>query len=52
MYYNKYFVPEEDLKYLPPYLRDVPETREEIKCQISGAWPKWLEGTLIRLVLS
>lgn len=46
--YNKYFVPEKDLKYVPPYLGNTPETTEEVKCPIVGDWPKWLDGTLIR----
>jgi torulene dioxygenase len=46
--YNKYFVPEKDLKYVPPYLGNTPETTEEVKCPIIGHWPKWLDGTLIR----
>ncbi|KAJ3456149.1 hypothetical protein MRS44_016172 [Fusarium solani] len=47
--YNKYFVPEKDLKYVPPYLGNTPETTEEVKCPIIGHWPKWLDGTLIRM---
>lgn len=46
--YNCYFVPEQDLKYVPPYLRDVPETPQEVKCQTRGTWPGWLEGTFLR----
>lgn len=46
--YNNYFVPEDDLKYVPPYLRDVPETTEEVKCATGGTWPTWLEGTFLR----
>lgn len=46
--YNNYFVKEEDLQYVPPYLRDVPETTQEVKCSTTGSWPTWLEGTLIR----
>lgn len=48
--YNNYFVPESDLKYVPPYLRDVPETPEEVKCATAGTWPSWLEGTFVRYV--
>ncbi|KAI9170552.1 retinal pigment epithelial membrane family protein [Paramyrothecium foliicola] len=47
--YNNYFVPEEDLKYLPPYLRDVPETPEEVECQTTGVWPVWLHGSFLRV---
>ncbi|KAL0933655.1 retinal pigment epithelial membrane family protein [Colletotrichum truncatum] len=47
--YNQYFLPEEDLKYLPPYLRDVRETPNEIECKTTGAWPSWLHGTFIRV---
>lgn len=48
--FNQYFLPEEDLKYLPPYLRDVPETPNEVECQVSGTWPSWLHGTFVRCV--
>ncbi|KAL8375618.1 hypothetical protein RB595_006948 [Gaeumannomyces hyphopodioides] len=48
-HYNNYFVPEEDLKYVPPYLSDVPETPQEVKCQTKGTWPDWLEGTFLRV---
>ncbi|KAH6692236.1 carotenoid oxygenase [Plectosphaerella plurivora] len=47
--YNNYFIPEKDLKYVPPYLRDVPETTEEVKCESAGTWPSWLEGTFLRI---
>jgi torulene dioxygenase len=46
--YNTYFVPEEDLIYLPPYLRDVPETPEEVECETNGTWPPWLNGSFVR----
>ena len=46
--YNNYFVREEDLKYVPPYLRDVPETPREVECVTEGKWPNWLEGTFLR----
>lgn len=48
--YNQYFLPEEDLQYLPPYLRDVPETTTETQCSTAGTWPSWLKGTFVRLV--
>jgi torulene dioxygenase len=48
--FNTYFVPENDLQYLPPYLRDVPETPKEVKCATAGEWPTWLEGTFLRYV--
>ncbi|KAF6836466.1 retinal pigment epithelial membrane family protein [Colletotrichum musicola] len=47
--FNQYFLPEEDLKYLPPYLRDVPETPNEVECQVSGTMPSWLRGTFVRV---
>ncbi|KAI6778191.1 retinal pigment epithelial membrane family protein [Emericellopsis cladophorae] len=47
--YNTYFVPEEDLIYLLPYLRDVPETPEEIECVTNGTWPPWLDGSFVRV---
>ncbi|KAH8881041.1 hypothetical protein GQ53DRAFT_889010 [Thozetella sp. PMI_491] len=47
--YNNYFVKEADLKYVPPYLRDTPETREEVKCATAGNWPQWLCGTFVRI---
>ncbi|KAH8588843.1 carotenoid oxygenase [Bisporella sp. PMI_857] len=47
--YNSYFVEEKDLKYVPPYLRDVPETNEQVKCVTKGIWPKWVSGTLMRV---
>ena len=46
--FNDHFVPEENIKYLPPYLRDVPETPEPIKCPTSGSWPEWLHGDFLR----
>lgn len=49
--YNKFFVPEEDLKYVPPYFRDTIETPTEVKCQTTGTWPAWLEGTFVRQVV-
>ncbi|KAI1841213.1 hypothetical protein JX265_013172 [Neoarthrinium moseri] len=47
--YNQYFVEKKDLKYLPPYLLDVPETREEVICTTTGTWPTWLAGQFIRV---
>ncbi|KAH9232789.1 hypothetical protein K456DRAFT_1726070 [Colletotrichum gloeosporioides 23] len=47
--YNQYFLPEEDLQYLPPYLRDVPETTTETQCTTAGTWPPWLKGTFVRI---
>ncbi|EXA32384.1 hypothetical protein FOVG_16430 [Fusarium oxysporum f. sp. pisi HDV247] len=47
--YNSYFVHEKDLKYVPPYIKDVPETPNEVECRTSGPWPTWLEGTLLRI---
>ncbi|KAF9880324.1 putative lignostilbene- -dioxygenase protein [Colletotrichum karsti] len=47
--FNQYFLPEEDLKYLPPYFRDVPETPQETECKTSGLWPSWLKGTFVRV---
>ena len=47
--YNNYFVHEKDLPLLPPYLRDVPETREEVRCDTEGHWPEWLDGSFLRL---
>ncbi|KAL3475742.1 carotenoid oxygenase [Aspergillus californicus] len=47
--YNNYFVPEKDLKYVPPYLRDVSETPKEAQCPTKGRWPTWIEGTFLRV---
>lgn len=46
--YNNYFVGEKDLKYVPPYFRDTPETTSEVDCAIKGVWPEWLNGTFVR----
>jgi torulene dioxygenase len=46
--YNNYFVGEKDLKYVPPYLKDSPETPKEVECETEGAWPKWVNGTFMR----
>ncbi|KAH8671769.1 carotenoid oxygenase [Tricladium varicosporioides] len=47
--YNNYWVNEEDLKYVPPYLRDVPETPEEVICVTQGKWPDWMSGNFMRV---
>ncbi|KAF3399574.1 Retinoid isomerohydrolase [Talaromyces pinophilus] len=47
--YNNYFVGEKDLKYVPPYFRDTPETTSEVDCVIKGVWPEWLNGTFVRI---
>ncbi|KAI4931419.1 hypothetical protein J4E85_004012 [Alternaria conjuncta] len=39
----------EELKYAPPYFQDVPETTTEVECKLSGAWPKWLHGSFLRV---
>ncbi|KAF5983801.1 retinal pigment epithelial membrane family [Fusarium coicis] len=44
-----YFVTEEKLKYLPPYLQGVGETPNEVECNTSGVWPDWVNGTFIRM---
>ncbi len=46
--YNNYWVGLEDLKYVPPYLRDVAETTSEVACVTRGKWPAWLKGTFMR----
>ena len=46
--YNNYFVNLEDLNYVPPYLKDVAETPEAVKCSVEGQWPTWLQGTFMR----
>ena len=46
--YNNYFVPEDDIKYLPPYMRDVPETPDSVQCPTKGSWPEWLHGSFMR----
>ncbi|KAI0177200.1 carotenoid oxygenase [Pestalotiopsis sp. NC0098] len=48
-HYNNYFVPEADLKYVPPYFRDTPETVDEVTCPTKGEWPSWLNGTFMRI---
>ncbi|KAK9775669.1 putative Carotenoid oxygenase [Seiridium cardinale] len=48
-HYNNYFVREEDLKYVPPYFRDTPETVDEVICPTAGVWPSWLSGTFMRI---
>lgn len=50
--YNNYFVPEKDLKYVPPYFRDTPETTIEVNCVTAGVWPTWLNGTFVRYALN
>jgi torulene dioxygenase len=47
--YNNYFIGLKDLKYVPPYLRDVPETPTEIACVTQGQWPEWLKGSFMRV---
>ncbi|RYP03285.1 hypothetical protein DL764_005241 [Monosporascus ibericus] len=47
--YNWYTVTEDDLKYAPPYLRDVPETPKEVECKLAGTWPTWLHGSFLRV---
>ncbi|KAJ5805701.1 uncharacterized protein N7503_003303 [Penicillium pulvis] len=47
--YNTYFVTEEDLQYVPPYMKDTGETPQELKCPIKGCWPKWLAGEFVRV---
>jgi torulene dioxygenase len=46
--YNNYWVGLEDMKYVPPYLKDVPETTNEMACVTKGAWPTWLQGSFMR----
>ncbi|KAN0119154.1 Carotenoid oxygenase [Hyaloscypha variabilis] len=36
------------MKYVPPYLKDVPETTNEMACVTKGAWPTWLQGSFMR----
>ena len=50
--FNNYFVTEKDLKYVPPYFRDTPETPSEVDCVTKGVWPKWLNGTFVRYALN
>jgi torulene dioxygenase len=49
--YNNYWVGEDDLKYVPPYFRDVPETTQAVTCETKGTWPAWVKGTFVRWVL-
>ena len=44
------FVTEEEIKYLPPYIRDVQETPKPVRCPTSGSWPEWLCGDFVRCV--
>ncbi|CCT63302.1 uncharacterized protein FFUJ_00065 [Fusarium fujikuroi IMI 58289] len=44
-----YFVTEDKLKYLPPYLQGVCETPNEVECKTSGVWPDWVNGSFIRM---
>jgi len=46
--YNTYFVTEEDLKYIPPYMKDTALTPQEVKCPITGTWPEWMAGEFVR----
>lgn len=46
--YNTYFVTEEDLQYVPPYMKNTGETPQETKCPVIGDWPKWLAGEFVR----
>jgi hypothetical protein len=48
--YNNYFLNLEDLKYLPPYLRNVSDTPQEVICETKGCWPAWLKGSFVRYV--
>ena len=41
-------VTDKDIAYLPPYLRNVPETPKPVKCSTSGSWPGWLRGDFMR----
>lgn len=47
--YNNYWVSLKDMKYVPPYLRDVPETPNEMTCVTKGQWPTWLKGSFMRI---
>ncbi|KAI1628316.1 carotenoid oxygenase [Exophiala viscosa] len=47
--YNTFFVTEEDLKSVPPYMKDTALTPQEVKCPTSGTWPKWLAGEFVRV---
>ncbi|KAH9882973.1 hypothetical protein J1614_000339 [Plenodomus biglobosus] len=47
--YNWHIITEEEFKYLPPYLQDVPETTTEVACKLSGTWPTWLYGSFLRV---
>ncbi|KIX09239.1 uncharacterized protein Z518_00318 [Rhinocladiella mackenziei CBS 650.93] len=47
--YNNYFITEDNLKYVPPYFRDVPDTPQEVKCWTKGTWPDWLDGSFVRI---
>ncbi|KAH7304642.1 carotenoid oxygenase [Rhexocercosporidium sp. MPI-PUGE-AT-0058] len=47
--YNNYWVGQKDLKYVPPYLRDVPETPNQCTCVTQGQWPAWLKGSFMRI---
>ena len=46
--YNNYWVGLDDMKYVPPYLKDVPETPTEMTCVTTGNWPTWIQGSLMR----
>ncbi|KAF2846696.1 hypothetical protein T440DRAFT_540728 [Plenodomus tracheiphilus IPT5] len=48
--YNWYSVTEKDFEYAPPYLRDVPETPQEVECKLTGTWPSWIHGSFLRYV--
>lgn len=42
------FLEQKNLKYLPPYFRDTPETRTEVQCPTKGEIPSWVTGAFIR----
>ena len=46
--FHDHIVTDKDVVYLPPYLRNVPETPEPVRCPTSGNWPEWLHGDFMR----
>ena len=45
---SQWWVGPEQLKFVPPYLRDVPESPTPTQCHITGTFPSWVEGSFIR----
>jgi hypothetical protein len=45
---SQWWVGPDQLKWVPPYLRDVPESTTPTQCRVTGTFPSWIEGSFIR----